>query len=122
MKKIVLQDQVIQELLGEYNYALEQGLDESIEDEQWYMRMPLFESIEVRKSPLNACIPGPMKLDGRYEAFFFGKNAQIINSAEQLSLYRGTFTNFANASDLDGYNVTSSLIDDISLDPQLRSV
>lgn len=106
----------IQPLLIQLNNYLEQRLDDKIQEEKYYLTIPIplseldFEwDIKIPASfrtpvhlPLPSCI---RKKYNYYENYYFGQNASRISNAQELSIYRGTYQNLTTIS---GQNITTN--------------
>lgn len=100
-------DNDVQPLIIQLNDALESGLNNKIQDEKYYMTIPIpvseldFEGKEkwlLKKK----CT---WKTYNYYENYFFGRDANIITSADQTNIYKGTFQNLTSIS---GQNITNT--------------
>lgn len=136
--KVVANDQLIkpdsansQTLLLSLNTLMEQGLDSQVEKNQWSMNIPIptmYQSYTNKiASSFNyrvGCTKDWYNLEGKYEPYFFGKNASDIVSAQDFSIYRGTYRNISDITspEFQNYQVSSNIVDDITLDPLARSV
>jgi hypothetical protein len=93
-------DNNVQPLLIQINDVLENGLNTKIQQEKYYMTTPIPVSeldFEGKKKGLikKKCT---WKTYNYYENYFFGRNANIITSAEQTSIYKGTYQNLTSTS------------------------
>ncbi len=101
-------DNNIQPLLIQINDALESGLNTKIQQEKYYVTVPItvseldFEGQE-KWTLQKKCT---WKTYNYYENYFFGKNANRITSAEDTNIYKGTFQNLNTIS---GQNITKPL-------------
>ena len=92
-----LWNQNLQWLLENLNELMEEMIDKKIEEEKYSMDIviPLeYKRVEWKRVYFS-CYP----FVDRFENYYFGKNARLINSAQELSIYRGTYRNLLN---LDG--------------------
>lgn len=100
-------DNDLQPLLIQINDVLESGLNSKIQEEKYYMTIPIPVSeldFEGKEKGLlqKKCT---WKTYNYYENYFFGKNANLITSAEDTSIYRGTFQNLTSIS---GQNINNT--------------
>ena len=97
-------DNNVQPLLIQINDVLESGLNAKIQEEKYYMTIPVplsrldFEGEKKRRKDT-------WKKYDYYENYFFGRNANSITSAEQTSIFKGTFQNLTSIS---GQNITKA--------------
>ncbi|MCX6825442.1 MAG: VCBS repeat-containing protein [candidate division SR1 bacterium] len=95
-------DNNVQPLLIQINDFLEKGLNNQIEQEKYYMTMPIpISELDFAGETRRVLGLKPKKICTRktynyYENYFFGKNANLITSAGQTSIYRGTFQNLTS--------------------------
>ena len=90
----------VQPLLIQINDYLENGVNDKIQQEKYYMTTPIPVSeldFEGKKKGLiqKKCT---RKTYNYYENYFFGTNANSITSAEQTNIYKGTFQNLTSIS------------------------
>lgn len=90
-------------LLKQYNDLLETKLNQKIQQEKYYMDIPLPTKYIRSKKEKGAFVC--VDYDTVYDMFYFGRKANTITSAEDLSTFRGTFLNL---STLSGVNLTTS--------------
>lgn len=95
-----------------FNDAMEQALDKKIEDNRWYMSIPVIleynnKDRETKKKkilgiPKRWC---EKTVDDVYKNYYFGTYAADITSAQQFNAYRWTFRNLDSFS---GVNILNS--------------
>jgi len=101
------------------NDVLESGLNAKIDQEKYYMTIPIpvneldFEgdikipaTFRVYGVPLPKCV---RKTYNYYENYYFGKNANLITSAQDTSAFRGTYQNFSSLSGQNNTNTKKSI-------------
>ena len=94
----------LQWLLENLNELMEEMIDKKIEEEKYSMDIVIpveYKRVEWKRVYFS-CYP----FVDRFENYYFGKNARLINSAEELSIYRWTYRNLLN---LDGVTYESLL-------------
>ncbi|HMT00890.1 MAG TPA: hypothetical protein PKC14_01055, partial [Candidatus Absconditabacterales bacterium] len=111
--------------LTEISMKLEKALDDKIQQEKYFMKIPILTIYEkyknrVQGSNFIACTFGELLLEGRYENFYFGKRASDVNSVQDLSIYRGSYKNFSSLDVLTGEDIISG--SDVQTDSSLWSV
>lgn len=92
----------------EINEYLESGLNTKIEEEKYYLNIPI---------PI-----GYLNFDGErkrgkcaretydyYHNYYFGQNAKLIQTAAESSIYRGTFQNITGIQNQEVQNTTQSI-------------
>ena len=95
-------DNNIQWLLIQINDYLESGLNAKIEDEKYYLTVPVpvsylnFAGEEKKKK----CIRPTYNY---YKNYYFGRDVNFLRTAEDTSIYKGTFQNLTT---LSGQNIT----------------
>lgn len=122
--KIYLQDQTAPAFLVNTNFIMEEAIDEKVDSEKYYMHIPIptiytdeiFLPIETEAdwslynygelTPWNSS--WDFVVNWEYENFYFWLPASFVQSAEDFSIYRGTFWNYT-FSDLSSYNVDNHL-------------
>lgn len=91
-------DNNVQPLLVQMNDYMESGLNAKIQDEKYYMTVPVpmseldFEG-KKRGTFKKRCT---RQVYNFYENYFFGNNANLVSNAQQASIYRGTFQNLSS--------------------------
>ena len=114
----------LQWLLENLNELMEKMIDKKIEDEKYSMDIVIpieYKRVEWKRIYFS-CYP----FVDRFENYYFGKNARLINNAEELSIYRGTYRNLLNLNDvtydslLSGDNPVISSLDET--DVKLKSI
>lgn len=100
-------DNNVQPLLIQINDVLEKGLNDKIQQEKYYMTVPIPLTeldFEGKKKWLiqKKCT---WKTYNYYENYFFGKNASSISSAEQTSIFKWTYQNLISIS---GQNIPTT--------------
>ncbi|MCF7835358.1 VCBS repeat-containing protein, partial [Candidatus Gracilibacteria bacterium] len=114
----------------EFNNLLEKGVDKQIEDEKYYMTLPMLVQYQEYKDkkklvpsipPKRKCIP---EIDNTYKNYYFGKSAEYISSIEDTSIYRGTFRNLYSIDglDMDDIQSSSNPSTDLDIDLNLKSI
>jgi len=92
-----------QPLIIEFNNLLESAIDQKIEDEEYYMTVPIIKSYQYVKyeNKEKELIPYVYTadrcekvVDDVFVNFYFGMSLWSVLDAEQLSIYRGTFRNY----------------------------
>ena len=84
----------LQWLLENLNELMEKMIDKKIEEEKYSMDIviPLeYKKVEWKRIYFS-CYP----FVTRFENYYFGKNARLINNAQELSIYRWTYRNLLN--------------------------
>ncbi|MDR2416444.1 MAG: hypothetical protein LBD75_07825 [Candidatus Peribacteria bacterium] len=105
----------VQGALLSFNTALEKAVDKKIEEEKYDMDIVLPVSYATTQAEkvggckrvlgIKICKNKTNKyLESKYEVFYFGKSANLISSAQELSIYRGSYRNL---STLSGINYTT---------------
>ncbi len=101
-------DNNIQPLIIQINDYLEGKLNDKIEQEKYYMNIPIpvseldFQGTKKIAIPLPKCIRTKYNY---YENYYFGKNAEQVNTAQDTNIYRWTFQNLTS---LSGQNITTT--------------
>jgi hypothetical protein len=104
-------DNNVQPLLIQMNDFLENKLNDKVEQEKYYMTIPIpvseldFEG-EVKASLIPKCMRTKYNY---YENYYFGKNANLVTSAEDTSIYRGTYQNLNSISSQNISNIGQSI-------------
>jgi hypothetical protein len=84
-------DNNIQPLIIQINDYLEGKLNDKIEQEKYYMNIPIpvseldFQGTKKIAIPLPKCIRTKYNY---YENYYFGKNAEQVNTAQDTNIYR----------------------------------
>ena len=94
----------LQWLLENLNELMENMIDKKIEEQKYSMDIVIpteYKRVEWKRVYFS-CYP----FVDRFENYYFGKNARLINSAQELSIYRWTYRNLVN---LDGVTYDSLL-------------
>jgi hypothetical protein len=96
-------DNNVQPLLIQMNDFLEKGLNDKIQEEKYYVNVPIPVSeldlegdIKIPPTFLVTGMPLPKCIRTKYnywENYLFGKNANQIIGAQQTNIFRGTFDN-----------------------------
>lgn len=136
VEKVFVRDEFTKSILVEYNNVLEKAIDKKVLDDKYYMSVPVMTDFEDWASVCSATSPTPVGwegwvwasptarvswvLNGQYENFYFWKNAKDINYAGDFSIYRWSYRNFVNPTQLSGFQNINQ--DDINLDPISMSV
>jgi hypothetical protein len=98
-------------ILISFNERLENAVDKKIKDEKYDMDIVLPISYETTQAEkvggckrvlgIKVCKNKTNKnLDSKYEVFYFGKSANLIQSAQELSIYRGSFRNLTGLNNV----------------------
>ena len=88
----------LQWLLENLNELMEKMIDEKIEEEKYSMDIviPLeYKRVEWKRIYFS-CYP----FVDRFENYYFWRNARLINSAQELSIYRWTYRNLLNLDEI----------------------
>ena len=94
----------LQWLLENLNELMENMIDKKIEEQKYSMDIVIpveYKRVEWKRVYFS-CFP----FVDRFENYYFWKNARLINSAQELSIYRWTYRNLVN---LDGVTYDSLL-------------
>lgn len=102
------QDNNIPWLLIQINDYLESGLNSKIEDEQYYLNVPIPTSYlnfdgEKKRGKCTR------KTYDYYQNYYFGQSANTIKNATESSIYRGTFQNITGIQDQSVQNSKQSI-------------
>ncbi|MDR0607413.1 MAG: hypothetical protein LBG52_03485 [Candidatus Peribacteria bacterium] len=98
-------------VLISFNDRLEKAVDDKIVKERYDMDIVIPTTYEHRENSKISKGVRPLKRTAEnnfttsYEIFYFGKSANLINNAQELSIYRGSFRNL---SSLTGINYTTN--------------
>jgi hypothetical protein len=86
-----------QPLLIQFNTALEQSLNTAIEENKYYMNIPIpLTSLNfVTNQKRGRCI---FPTYDYYQNYYFGQEANSIQSAQDISIYKGTYQNLKTLS------------------------
>ena len=104
-------DNNVQPFLIQINDFLESGLNTKIEDEKRYLTIPIptssleFEGKEIWIAQ-KKCV---RKTYNYYENYFFGKNANLITSAQDTTIYKWTYQNLNTLSWQTTTNLTQNI-------------
>lgn len=81
-------------MIKDFNDLLEKLVNEKVEDNKYYMHVPLALSYkrEYKEKALNIC----QSMEDYHENHYFWKKAQSVNSIEDLSIYKWTRWNLSN--------------------------
>lgn len=111
----------------EFNNLLEKWIDKKIEEEKYYMKIPMLvqyqEYVDKKKlvpsiPPKRKCIP---ETNNIYTNYYFWKSAEYIESVEEASIYRWTFRNLESIDWLTIQDIQSSNNPSSDLDINLDS-
>lgn len=93
-------DNSIQPLLIQMNDVLESWLNSKIQEEKYYMTIPIpvTELDFAGKKKWLIQKKCTWSTYNYYENYFFGTNAELVDSAQQTNIYRGTFQNLTSLS------------------------
>ena len=85
------------------NDYMESKLNEKIEAEKYYMDIPIpLEELDLKGEIRPSVWPIPRKCIWTkydyYQNYYFGKNANQIKTAQETSIFRGTFQNLSSIS------------------------
>ena len=100
--KIQLKDEILlwnkefQWLIENLNDLMENMIDKKIEEKN--ISMDIVVPISYKKLTKKRILLKCVSLLSRYENFYFGNNARLIDSAEDLSIYRWTYRNLWSLS------------------------
>lgn len=86
--------------LIEFNNILEKSVDKQIEDQKYYMQTPLLVEYQEYKKESKSILliwkKPVVTQNDIYKNYYFGKEAEDIDSIEDTSIYRGTFRNLSS--------------------------
>ena len=97
-------DSQLQPLIVEFNNMLEEAVDLQVEDEKYYMYVPIptayqFVNHEIQERELIPRVYTARRCevmsDNIYRSFYFGRDATAIFEAEDLTTYRWTYRNYS---------------------------
>ncbi len=101
---ILLWNENLQWLIENLNDLMEDMIDKKIEDEKYSMDIVV--PVSYQKTTWKRVLFKRYYFVDRYENYYFGNNARLIDDAEDLSIYRWTYRNL---SDLSGVSYSSLL-------------
>ena len=116
-------------ILVEMNTLLEEIIVDTVAQEHYAMHVPLTTNyrsyrnqIEVR-GPIDglSCRRERYYLDGEYDLFYFGKNANDISDAKDLSIYRWSYLNLTDSETASQFPL-SAIPSVLGVDHALQSV
>ncbi len=102
---ILLWNDNLQWLVENLNDLMEDMIDKKIETEKYSMDIVV--PVSYKKVTWKRVLFKRYYFVDRYENYYFGNNARMIDSAEDLSIYRWTYRNL---SDLSGVSYNSLLV------------
>ena len=105
-------DEISKQLLLDVNTKLEKAIDDKIEQEGYAMNVIVPTRIEVPKNGSNfldialGAASSLLKKVKTYEVYYFGLPAELLRSAEEFGIYRGTFNNIRSLGKLNDFDYT----------------
>ncbi|MDR0283195.1 MAG: hypothetical protein LBI53_08175 [Candidatus Peribacteria bacterium] len=110
----------IKGILTNFNDLLERAVDKKITDKKYDMDIVIPTEYRNRYHMrrrywigwllLPIFIPQEKRFNTTYKVYYFGKEAKLINSAQELSIYRGSFRNLTSLSGVNYSTLPSSNI------------